>query len=1139
MNTTTLTQPKTLNNDKDYFSAYLNMARHNAFLILSHISERLDPKRKQVLEDGLSEAFAIKVLTDKKRTELTAKSIDYLNQHFPFIKPMFFNETKVEEIKKNKNYVKPEENIPEKYQSVMTLMLKELNRARNEYTHTIYKPVEGDKKLLFNLNEIFDASVREIKRRFNLSQEDIEHLIRYKQERDKETDKIKPVLKPDFKYNFFENDKINEKGLALFISLFLEKKYAFEFLKRLKGFKDGRTKMMQATLESFCVYHVRLPKERTDSSRSELSLCLDMFNELKKCPGELFGLLNEKDTDKFKIPVMLEKEGDEGNNSILNEEYEENISMKRFGNRFPELALRYIDSSGMFKNLRFHVDLGNYYFKFYNKTGVDGEERERSLKIHLKSFGNPEKLNGTRLEKWNNLIRFHSDEEAPDMPIEELMPYVTDTYPHYHLNNNLIGIKCQEADNKLPELKEGETKTEAPDFWLSVYELPALLLYSYLNSDNPAEKLIFDCRSKYYSFFKIFKEINNIEEIKRKIILNEKNITINKNGKNQQVKIFVAKFKDDLGKEITIELNDIPKVFKELLLNKKSQSFDQHAEQKLTRMLDETESKIRKIEFDMKMLNDKNNKPGKKKYVEIKSGVLADFLAKDMMNLQPSKDVIGKDKITGLDYQVLQSHLAFYGRDYLIMNDIFKQCKLIDSNIEHPFLKHINPSKHKDFVSFYLAYLYERKTFLQKCKRDKNYQLYYFLKPGREKFKTHDITYYNKLARKLLSEDNIPINLPRGLFMDALIDWFKNNGSDAMKIIASSDKVNTIYLLQKFFEIELEDKSQSYYDFKRSYEFIDRLNDTRGERDKFKKLKRNYYTISQFEEMLDSIKQKIAKQPETGKDNGNPRKKYLRAFSDFKQNEKILRLYKTQDMILFLLACKILLAQKPEGLEVNNLKLNEIKAKPENENDKDVLSGQLPFSLQYKYFKSTEKGRIDYSKPIGVVTIIQKELKLKNYGDFIRFTKDRRLNNLFLWTGNTKLERAMLEKELERYETTRLAIFKLVHDFEKVLYKKYKQYFDNKMVSDNKSYIDHNDMLTKFFVEFPDLKKYEEIMKTIRNRFSHNQYPEKDVFEKVDYSELLVGCSVEPNKENELNIALKLKNAGIVTYGKFAQMLTT
>jgi hypothetical protein len=1141
-----INKKKSIEKDPDYFSAYLNLARHNAFLILSHISDKLKQKKTNTQEGALHKAYAIEVLDNSKAPDITAKSLKMLNEHFPFLKIMFdtdINTTNQNELKKSI------EVLPEQYHQKMELVLKLLNNYRNFYTHCIHTPVPLPEGLIHDLDNIFDAAVRVVKKRFELTEEDVQHLSRFERGTDPKTNRLKFVRKNDFKYSFIQNGAISEKGMAFFITLFLEKKYAFEFLKKLYGFKDSRTKMMQATLETYCVYHIYLPKERIESTQNDLSLCLDMFNELKKCPSELFDLLKKEDAEKFRVtPDINNINVDEEINEVPEDgidDYNVEPILKRYSNRFPYLAMRYIDEKKVFKNLRFHVDLGSYYFKFYPKTTVDGETRDRSLKVHLKSFGRLDDINQARLNEWNKLIRLHKDAEEEE-PIEELLPYITDTFPHYHLNNNQIGLKYFQADTDqlLPKLEKEKTKLAQPDFWLSVYELPGLLFYNYLlklKKGISVEELILKCSKQYKALFKLISEGGTPERIDR-------TETIKKDGKDKTIILQSVKFEDEQGKSYQIDLNEIPQVLQNYLTDKPLFNRAVLAERKINRMIIETERKLEKIDKELAQIKDrKQNKRGKKRFVEIKSGVLADFLAKDIIRLQPSTDVKGKDKITGLNFQILQSHLAFYGRDYLMLNDIFGQCKLIESAISHPFLDKLNPEKHLDIVSFYKAYLNERKIYLLQCNRNKDYPSYYFLKYNSKKFTTETTAYCKDLAKKLMnthSLDNHPINLPRGLFNEAVVEWFKKNGNPELKAIANSQRVNVTYLIQKFFEVELDgDTNQSFYDYQRSYEFIDKLNNLG--KNPFQ-LHRNYYSIDQLSTMMDGIKTKIAKLPEPCVDNKFIRPIMQTGLSDYKQNEKILRLYKTQDRVLFLLASEILFQQRPEGLTEGDLKLSNIKPTPESDTDKDLLSTQLLFSLQYKYYDVTPKGEIDHKKYKGEITIFQKELKLKNYGDFIRYTKDRRLNNLFHWIDESKIEMPLLQKELERYEEVRIAVAKIIHNFEKALFEKYRSTFDDifkanllkKKNESNGSYVDHNEMLEVFFDKYAKYEQYKELMKSLRNGFSHNQYPLKNIFENEDSIALFKDCpDIELKRENELNIALEIKNYAIATYGRFTDML--
>lgn len=291
MNTDNQKNYKTIEHDKDYFSAYLNMARHNAFIVLSHITEILGGKPSG--EDSLSEMFAIRVLTDAKNVELALKSIKLLDKHFPFLRAMFYDDMVANDKNKAKD-IDAENDIGKKYNTTLVLILKHLNTFRNFYTHPVHEPITSDRKLLFYLNTTFDAAVREVKERFQLEEPQVQHLRRY----------IGKKENLKFFYKFFDDKfEITEKGLAFFICIFLEKKYSIKFLKKLKGFKADNSPVFLSTLETYCAYRIRLPQLRIESTEKTNSLALDMLNELNRCPAPLFELLSKQDQDKFRIKL--------------------------------------------------------------------------------------------------------------------------------------------------------------------------------------------------------------------------------------------------------------------------------------------------------------------------------------------------------------------------------------------------------------------------------------------------------------------------------------------------------------------------------------------------------------------------------------------------------------------------------------------------------------------------------------------------------------------------------------------------------------------------------------------------------------------------------------------------------------------
>ncbi len=1039
---------KTVGTDKYFFSAYLNMARHNAYIILSHITQRLMEK-PTTDEEQLANMYAVQILINKHKPGEAIKAVDLLNRHFPFLKYMHENQKRHELINENKDDKIIDDDIAKSYYEIITMLLKHLKGFRNYYTHPGHAEFVPDHQLKYMLKDTFEAGIRIVKDRFKITDDkDIEHLRR----------KIRKNDNLNFKHKFFEDNTSIEKGLAFFICLFLEKKYAFLFLKKLEDFKDSRTIACKATLETYCVNRAILPKQRLESTYSNIGLALDMFNELKRCPKDLFEHLSPADKNRFRVDL-----DNTTRERIDEDEYNEEILLKRSAERFPWFALNYIDQKGIFENLRFHVDMGRYYYNFYEKHLIDGETTDRSISHHIKAFGKLSELNKLKIEKYGQLVT-----EISERNKKSDEPYVSDTYPHYHFVENKIGLKeTKDGGAILPELTN-KTRNSEPDLWLSIYELPALIFYTYLNNNkNATEGVILKYKKR---IFQLFSDI--------------KNDSIKSFNSNEDLKVHLAS-------EYNINSKDIPDAVRNYLLCKpenSEQKFKEYAIRKIEKEIELTQRKLIKIKHDIDWVKNDKNKPGKKGWVEIKSGVLADFLATDLLYFQESNDSFGKDKVTGPNFQVLQARLAFYGRDKDMLENIFKQCRLINSDNPHPFLQKVNPNRYNDIVSFYKAYLAQRKAYLNSCLVEGNFSRYYFLKPDGNKWKQKDSTFIEKLMTEYLKK---PIYLPRGLFMEAIKTWLLKNGSIHLKeVIRNTEKVNTIYLLQKYFELDRSsDTSQEFYEYKRTYDFINTLYDIRTNKQMFKSKEPLCFSVGELQNKIPELKQKIAELPKQAKEGKSEQEKMQTQYVQFTKNEKLVRHTKATDMLTFLMASNLLKEQMSEELDHHLYRLSDIA--PDNE--KSILSESIPFSLKIPFFKNNAYGLPDKTNgKLGTKTITQQKLKIKNHGDFIRFAKDRRLNDLLKWIKQEEIERPVLEKELENYDNAKIEAAMLIYRFEEKMHSCYKEYFEGVLSAkpEHKEYISNAEILGKFYAEYPQFKKEEQTISCIRNAFSHNQYPE-------------------------------------------------
>lgn len=1121
---TILTKPNykrfIIESDKPFFAAYLNTAKANLFIILRDISESSGIKFDLSNDDNMLNADLWKYLKTNNEPEITQRVIEKLEFQFPF----------ANYLAKNYAFYRNKERVaePNDYYKVFEFLIKQLYEYRNYYSHAVHEKVYMSKEILKGLKILYDASWRQVKKRFSLKTTDVNHLVRL----GKGGKEIN-----NFYYGFSnENETETEKGFAFFVCLWLQRKDAQMFLKKTEGFKKSESPSQKATLETFTNFSARIPQPKLTSDNSTEGLLLDMVNELKSCPKELYPLLSDTDREKFK-PVDEDKE------KVADDEYEAMPVLKRSNNRFFYFATRYLDNA--FQNIKFHIDLGNYCFNVYDQE-IEGTTRKRRWIKRMTAFGNLNDFaDENRPTEWKEKIQKLEDREIENPDI-----YVTETTPHYHINGQNIGIKFinnyegLKKEKKiwpaLPVFDSNNTlkpnptipRNEAPDCWLSLYELPAIVFYHLLQIQTPgidSVKTIIDNHRKQMKAF--FNEIENN-------------------------KIKPGFTKGSLQKELekwNIDISNVPKAICRYLTNKQVTEFGEKAAKRLNGLLSETNEMLSKIQRQEKHFN---NKPGSKDYVEMKSGHMADFLARDMIILQkPLDEMDGKPNST--EFQVLQAKLAYFGKNKDTLHQTFKLCNLTGSKNPHPFLHKINISQCAGILDFYKEYLELRIKYLELCTKEKNYHGYHFLKLG-EKTKEAGQPYITKLANKLQKE--AVMNLPRGLFLRPIKHALKTN--DNTKILAGeleNKRVNVAYIIGEYFNKIRNDQPQEFYNAKKSYELLNKLYDKRAGKEKRDTLEKKYYNTDELSQKTaiankgtkdneltglltkkieaHCIKEKIVK-PE---DKERARKKFFSMYNDFTENEKQIRLAKTTDMVLFLIADDIfrknfivdkgIMKDKKADIQApveigEGYKLAEIRP----DSDKGFLSLQTSVKLEIPYTYETNLNKVLKVKdarpvpsPLDKKVIEKETIKIKNYGDFRGFLKDRRINSLLPYLKDNKIQFEALEQEFEFYSEARAAVFERIFRFEKAV-------TGAVTISKNNGYIKHTEILKQKIGKNDE--RFSKILQ-LRNAFSHSNYPDyilfKDDIDGSGFNELKNYTSGNKNIQDK-SIAIQFKNLTLKYY---------
>jgi hypothetical protein len=127
---------------------------------------------------------------------------------------------------------------------------------------------------------------------------------------------------------------------------------------------------------------------------------------------------------------------------------------------------------------------------------------------------------------------------------------------------------------------------------------------------------------------------------------------------------------------------------------------------------------------------------------------------------------------------------------------------------------------------------------------------------------------------------------------------------------------------------------------------------------------------------------------------------------------------------------------------------------------------------------------------------ITADIKIKDYGNFRRFLKDTRLDSLVDYYPEDKIARNRLVQELDIYERNRILVFEAIYNFEKACETNVTL---AKLIADEKNkkgYLSHNLLIDEFLrIFFPH--KGSKVLLEIRNKLSHNQYPDKEIVKDI------------------------------------------
>lgn len=1106
---------KTLNDDPQYLGGYLNMARHNVFLIINQVTEAfsyLNFKKINDDEDIKKGTHILVNIFDPTKPEFEderQKVYNYLlkRHHLPFVK-IFNSEVSNENEDSYIDYSRLHNFIIKSFQS--------LDDLRNAFSHNLAIDDDGNKvgrkrdihpSIVDDISLLFkNAPIFSFIRNFQTQkEEDYDHLKNYKL----------------FETN--ESNQFTDQGLFFFVNLFLERSHATKFLKRFKGFKNETTPPFRATIQSFTSFCIKVPDVRLGNENPKHTILMEMLTELNKCPKELFYHLTDEDKKEFE-PRLQEKEKQ---NVVLNSTNYEDISdedlddtikeltaFKRHDDRFPYFALRFLDETNALQNIRFQITLGKLIVERYDKKITDKFQDRRVIKI-IKAFGKLSDFTDKESDVLSILKTGFEDNEA--IQFEQYAP-------HYNMSNNKIAFYVFEENDekvKFPNVFENKkNKVEIqnnPSGFISIHDLPKLLTLESL-IPNKGEEMIVDFiqntnleifdkagldqirqqanfnpetftkriakekalkdeegHVEYLSNYLETELLNWLKISKERLLSLDKESFLEITVDSKALEVFsqikyqhlLKQRREELQKHLPMDLsmNMLPSRILDYLMNVQGQPEGKVIQQKIKAIKSESKKLINSLKKEIE-------KP--KPEQRIKLGELATFVAKDIINMVIDKEV--KNKITSPYYNKLQNKIAYFSLNKVEIVALCEELQLFNKQVGHVFLTKELIHGANGIIDFYLDYLEAKTNWIDK-------DLLVKIKKGDfqkvplsiEKIKKDAGS--NDFDEWLLNKSQKPVDLPRTLFDVRLEQKLKSELRRLTIAYKPTDRFSV--LLAKY----LINDTQPFYLYKRKY---------------------NEGKDNPVEFSINGL---------TSKELKTDHSKFVNS------NEKLIRFAQTKDRTMKLMCDKLLAEDKSIGLNDRFL-LYEIHPNSEH----NPLESHASFEQKiYRkgnetFFTIVAKDNPKQLEEIETFRLLQTEEErqsyngqrwyqwtIKDFGRFKRFVSDRRIPNLADYFDAKDIPFDLLEYQIREYDKYREKIFELTFKLERAIVKT--DFEGIQTIEFNKyprpkgffevQFDVYLDWLTDKGIQYD-----EKLLLNCRNRFSHSQVPVIETIPKITQQQI-------------------------------------